>query len=98
VTVDHLASEYFAPGFVKMDIEGAETAAVRGATQTLAQCDRWLIETHGFDAENECLRILTAHGFRIVAHRIAATRSSNLTPVAALDRQAEARAGAPRAA
>ena len=65
VTIDQLASEHFVPGFVKIDIEGAEAAALRGASAMLAHCDRWLIETHGRDAENTCLALLADHGFRV---------------------------------
>ncbi|MBV9357982.1 MAG: FkbM family methyltransferase [Chloroflexi bacterium] len=65
VSIDQLASEHFMPGFVKMDIEGAEASALRGAPCTLSRCDRWLIETHGLDVENECLALLADHGFRV---------------------------------
>jgi len=65
VTIDHLAATYFAPAFVKMDIEGAEAIAFQGAAATLRSCDRWLIETHGLAEENFCIRTLAEHGFRI---------------------------------
>ncbi len=65
MTLDQLAAQTFRPGFVKMDIEGQEAAALRGAPEVLACCDRWLIETHGLEAENECLGILAASGFSI---------------------------------
>jgi hypothetical protein len=65
VTIDQLSSDHFVPSFVKLDIEGAEGAALRGATETLSKCDSWLIETHSLAVENECLGILTDHGFRI---------------------------------
>jgi len=67
VTLDQLAATYFAPGFVKMDIEGAEAAAFLGAAATLETCDRWLIETHGLAEENDCVRAFAERGFRIEA-------------------------------
>lgn len=60
VTLDDLASWNFMPNFVKMDIEGAEATVLRSAPEVLKKCDRWLIETHGLDVENECLAILAA--------------------------------------
>lgn len=65
VSIDQLATRHFVPGFVKMDIEGAEAAALRGAPATLSRCDRWLIETHGRDIEDACVALLADHGFRI---------------------------------
>ncbi|HXN62726.1 MAG TPA: FkbM family methyltransferase [Acidimicrobiales bacterium] len=65
VTLDQLAEGSFMPGFIKMDIEGAEASALRGAPRVLRDCDRWLIATHSLDVENECLTLLCQHGFLI---------------------------------
>jgi hypothetical protein len=65
VTLDDLAAKSFMPNFVKMDIEGAEAAALRGATNVLKKCGAWLIETHGLDVENECLSMLSGEGLLI---------------------------------
>jgi hypothetical protein len=65
VTLDELAAKTFMPGFVKMDIEGAEAQAFQGAKEVLKGCDRWLIETHGLDIENECLSVLAESGFLV---------------------------------
>lgn len=65
VTVDQLASEFFVPDFIKIDIEGSEVAALRGASRTLgSRQPNLLVEVHSVDLESECLEILRAHGYR----------------------------------
>lgn len=67
VTLDDAAEQYFAPGFVKVDIEGAEACALRGAQKLLeAQRPSWVIEVHGADVEAECCRILRNVGYEPV--------------------------------
>lgn len=63
VTLDELAAEHFMPGFVKMDIEGGEAAALRGATQVLAHHPGLLVEVHAVDIEAEVLDILRGAGY-----------------------------------
>jgi len=64
LTIDGLADAYFPPDFIKMDIEGAETAALRGATGVLAKhAPSLVIEVHGEDIETECRALLEAQGY-----------------------------------
>lgn len=72
VTVDQLAAEFFMPDFIKMDIEGGEVAALRGASHTLTKRrPDLLIEVHSVDLEDQCLDLLRIHGYepRIVDQR-----------------------------
>ncbi len=65
VTVDQLASEFFVPDFIKIDIEGGETAALRGASRTLAERQpNLLVEVHSVALEDECLDLLRQHGYQ----------------------------------
>lgn len=46
------------PCFIKIDIEGAEGAALRGSERLLAMDQvSWLVETHSAASEEECLKI-----------------------------------------
>jgi len=64
LTIDGLADTYFPPDFIKMDIEGAETAALRGATDVLAKhAPSLVIEVHGEAIESECRALLEARGY-----------------------------------
>lgn len=54
------------PGFVKIDIEGDEAAALRGAARLLAERrPGMIVETHGADVERECADLLRAAGYRV---------------------------------
>ena len=56
----------FVPDFVKIDIEGGEAAALRGAARLLAERQpALLIETHGADVERECAELLRDAGYRV---------------------------------
>lgn len=54
----------FVPGFIKLDIEGGETAALRSATRLLRDAHpRLIVEVHSRQAEAESGRILVDHGY-----------------------------------
>ena len=69
VTLDDLGIR---PDFVKMDIEGYETRALRGATQTLASKPTLFVEVQSEllreagSSSEELLGVLAAHGYRLV--------------------------------
>jgi hypothetical protein len=64
MTIDEAAQAYFAPNFIKIDVEGAEAAVLRGAHKTLSENRPALIvETHGAAVEAECVSILRSHGY-----------------------------------
>lgn len=67
-TIDCLVAEgtFPAPSFVKMDIEGAEVAALRGMRTVLTnQRPALLIEVHGLDRELGCVEILKEHDYAV---------------------------------
>lgn len=63
VSLDSLL-EYGAPDVVKIDIEGGETAALRGAHEMLKRHPVMLLSVHG-DTEPECRAILQGHGYAV---------------------------------
>ena len=68
VTLDDLwrSGEIPAPDVVKMDIEGAELHALRGATQMLTQSSPViLLATHGDEVRGRCFELLLSVGYRI---------------------------------
>lgn len=71
VTIDAAVEDHFVPSFIKMDIEGAEAKALRGAESTMAQHKpSWIIEVHGLEVEQECLEILKdfAYETKVIDH------------------------------
>jgi hypothetical protein len=67
VTLDDaaLAADGFIPGFVKIDVEGAEADVLRGSQVLLSKYRPALvIETHSPQLEQVCQEILVAHGYR----------------------------------
>jgi FkbM family methyltransferase len=62
-TIDSLAGEIGAPGFVKVDTEGHEVQVLAGAAELLAAGGtEWLIEFHSPGGHQECLRMLRKAG------------------------------------
>jgi hypothetical protein len=57
----------FVPGFIKIDIEGAEVAALRSAERILRERHPALIvEVHSRELERDCSAILSRHGYETV--------------------------------
>jgi hypothetical protein len=56
--------KHFSPDVVKMDIEGDEADALRGAENVIDHARAWIIEVHGLEQEHECMAVLTAFGYR----------------------------------
>lgn len=64
VTIDELAEKFFVPDFIKIDIEGGEVSALRGAKRTLTERKpHLLVEVHSLHLENDCLTLLRALGY-----------------------------------
>ncbi|MCB9799935.1 MAG: FkbM family methyltransferase [Candidatus Omnitrophica bacterium] len=53
------------PCIIKMDIDGGEVNALTGAEKffDIPQV-RWLVETHSFQLEKDCLKIFETHGYK----------------------------------
>jgi predicted RNA methylase len=65
ITLDELCATLPPPIFIKIDIEGAEIAVLKGGQRTLASRNcRFIIETHSIDAERACLAQLAQHGYQ----------------------------------
>lgn len=66
-TLDTYASKHPMPQLVKMDIEGAEVAALRGATKLLSSTDgpTLLISTHSADLESSVKELLVEAGYTV---------------------------------
>lgn len=76
-TLAELAGELglAAPNVIKLDVEGAEAAVLRGMGPLLGGDQALLISTHGRPLYEECRRLLGARGFTLydswqIAHRI----------------------------
>jgi FkbM family methyltransferase len=52
-------------GLMKIDIEGAAGAALKGASETLARCDYVSVETHSDEETGTSSRALIAAGFQV---------------------------------
>jgi FkbM family methyltransferase len=56
------------PAVIKMDIEGGEAAALRGASRVLKEARPVLfLATHGVEVHRNCLEILRTAGYRIAS-------------------------------
>jgi hypothetical protein len=65
-TFDSLFDRVVLPCMVKIDIEGAEVDALRGAGRLLeSQQTRWLIEVHSVECETTCREILEGAGYQV---------------------------------
>jgi FkbM family methyltransferase len=68
VTLDALVSgcKIPPPDYIKMDIEGAELLALRGAEQLLrAHHPEIFLATHGHEVDRECCELLKALGYKV---------------------------------
>ncbi|MFA6599587.1 MAG: hypothetical protein WCU74_01045 [Candidatus Omnitrophota bacterium] len=62
--LDNYCDQIVLPCLVKMDIDGAEMDALRGATKILGfHAVRWLIETHSLQLE-QCPEVFAETGFQ----------------------------------
>jgi len=68
VSLDHLvfSEGLLAPHLIKMDIEGAEYAALLGATRVLKECrPKFIIEVHSQQLETDCKQLLESAGYKV---------------------------------
>ena len=66
VTLDEIAAATRPPSFIKMDIEGGESAALIGARHLLrASRPTILLSTHGYEQNALCVELLKSEGYRI---------------------------------
>ncbi len=64
ISLDDLAARTFVPDMIKIDIEGGERGALRGATRVLSERrPAFVIEVHSVSAEEICIEILHSHGY-----------------------------------
>ena len=61
VTLDSLAEQHGPPDFIKIDIEGGEVEALKGATANCFRRAVWLIEVH--DTYDDVAKELTRLGY-----------------------------------
>ncbi len=64
IRLDDYAAEHFAPGFVKIDVDGAEFDVLRGASLLLRKHRPAIVlEVHSRELERDCGRLLVEHGY-----------------------------------
>lgn len=67
-TIDAMAATHFAPDFIKMDIEGGEVEALRGADHVLSvHRPALIIEVHGRDREHFCIQHIQQYRYDLKA-------------------------------
>lgn len=65
MTLDSAARQHFMPDFIKLDIEGAEVAALKGAHEILTQrMPNLIVETHTALLEQQCIELLRGYGYQ----------------------------------
>ena len=66
ITLDDLNGECFVPDSIKMDIEGGEVEALRGAEKILEhRRPSLLVEVHSMSLEQECLGIRARYAYEV---------------------------------
>jgi FkbM family methyltransferase len=65
---EFIAAGHPDPAFIKMDIEGAECAALAGAQSILKKgTAQWVIATHGDQLRKDCRTIFARHGYHFAS-------------------------------
>lgn len=67
ITLDRFAVAQGHPDVIKLDVEGAETLALRGASKLLASNHppRWIIEIHSEACDREVNQVLRSFGYTV---------------------------------
>lgn len=86
VTLDQLITEgkVPTPGFLKIDVEGAEFAVLQGAKELLADSHPTVfLATHGKSVHSQCLKLLGALGYscRAIDANLSVTESDEIVAV-----------------
>jgi hypothetical protein len=71
VTLDSMRPKFQSPLLIKLDVDGGETAVLRGARETLRDLDCLLVvETHSPELERDCIAMLREVGYtsRVIDH------------------------------
>jgi FkbM family methyltransferase len=80
------AGEVEVPDVIKIDVEGAEAAVLRGARRIMERQPVILLLTHGVQAHRECLGLLTAAGYELVSlHGSSPERTDEIVALAPKD-------------
>jgi FkbM family methyltransferase len=59
-----IAAGFPSPSFIKMDIEGAEIHALKGAVEALSQIKAtWMLATHSEDLRLQCRALMAMYGY-----------------------------------
>jgi tRNA G37 N-methylase Trm5 len=71
IRLDDIAAQRFVPGFLKVDVDGAELDVLRGAERLLHEHGPAVVlETHAEELEESCGALLASAGYRItVVHQ-----------------------------